>query len=408
MATVSETINIIKNNIIEPKNECIDIEHSAGRVLAKDIFSPIEFPSCNNSLMDGFAVLWKDVQNASQQNPVRLRIIGESRAGTPFDGKLKIGNAVQISTGAMLPDGPDTIIPIENCKISDNFVSIFKVDKSNQFVRFKGTDIAKGETIVKQGTVLTAPLIGLLASVGITQITSYQQPNVSVIVSGNELIEFSKPLEKFQVRDSNRIMLSAAVENCGGKVTSSHVIKDRVEKICQAIETSEESNELIILSGGSSVGAFDFSKQAVKESGFKMLFESVHQKPGKSFFCARKYDTLLFGLPGQPQAAYFCFTHYIQPVIKKLSGKRFGWKKVWGRLESELVNNKLLTRFTPIHIKRVEKDFPSIIDLKKKTLKFTENIINSDGYLELNEGDHFKKDELVEVFLFPDKDILSQ
>lgn len=406
MITVAEALTIIKNNIPQPKTENVELQDSTGRVLAEDIFASHEYPSCNNSLMDGFAVHWKDVQNASSTNPVCLKIIGESRAGVPFNGKLENRKAVRISTGAMLPDGADTIIPIEDCRISENFISIFKANNINQFVRFKGAEISIGETIAHQGTVLTAPLIGLIASVGFEKVTTYRKPNVAVIVTGNELVAVNSPVEKYQVRDSNRIMLSAAVKNYGGGVTNSFRIKDCVENIYRIIKTSVKGNQLIIMSGGSSVGAFDFSKQAVKQSGFNLLFESVRQRPGKSFFCARKKETLLFGLPGQPQAANQCFSFYIYPVIKKLSGKKFGWEKIWGRLSNDLVNKKSLTQFIPIQLERVEKDFPNIIDLKKKALKLTENIIFSDGYIVLNEGRYLKKDELVEVFLFPDKEVL--
>ncbi len=405
MATVTEALTLIKENSPQPKIENLELLDSTGLVLVQDIISPNEYPSCDNSLMDGFAVFWEDIKNVSQTKPIRLKIIGESLAGAPYNGKFEKGEAVQVSTGAMLPNGADTIIPIEDCRISENFVSILKANNIYQFVRSRGVDISKGETIAKQGTVLTAPLIGLIASVGFEKVTTYQKANVAVIATGNELVAFNKPAKKFQVRDSNRIMLSVAVQNSGGEITNSRRVKDNVENICQAIKTSEEGNQLIIVSGGSSVGAFDFSKQAVKQSGFNILIESVRQRPGKSFFFARKNETLLFGLPGQSQAAYLCFAHYIFPIIKKLSGKKFGWKKVWGRLSNDLINEKNLTQFKPIQLRRVEKDFPNIIDLKKKALKLTENNIFCDGYIVLNEGDYFKKDELVEVFLFPGKEI---
>jgi len=406
MVTVAEAVNIIKNNIAEPQPEVIDLMESSGRVLANEIISPHEYPSCDNSLMDGFAVNWNDVQTVSKSNPVCLKIIGESRAGVPFNGKLKNGEAVQIFTGAMLPVGADTIIPIEDCLLSENFVSILKGNNINQFVRFKGAEISKNEIIAQQGTVLTAPLIGLIASAGIEKISTYQQPKAAVIVTGSELVAFNKLAEKFQVRDSNRIMLTAAVQNCGGHVTISDRIKDDPEYIFQAIKKSEQENHLILISGGSSAGAFDFTKEAVRKSGFQILFKAVNQKPGKSFFCARKKEMLLFALPGQPQAAYLCFAHYISPVIKKLSGRKFGWKKKYGRLTKDLINDKRWTQLKSIQLNRVEKDFPEIIDLKKKAITLTENIIYSDGYIILNEDALFKKNELVEIFLFPEKEIL--
>ena len=330
MVTATEAVTLINDSIPLPKMENVDLSKSLGLVLAQTVIAPDdEFPSCDISLMDGFAVNWEGVQSNSLQKPVRLKIIGKSQAGEPFNGKVENGEAIQISTGAMLPDGTDTIIPLEDCKTSENYVSIFKVDKINQFIRFKGAQIKKGKTIAQQGMILSAPLIEIMASVGISHVPIYRKPSVAIIVTGNELVAFYRQVKEFQVRDSNRIMLSAAVENCGGKVRNACRVKDNAEHICERIKTSAEENELIIVAGGSSDGVFDFTKQAVRQAGFELLFEGVSQKPGKSFFCARKEETLLFGLPGQPQAAHLCFAHYISPVIKKLVGKKFGSQKLW-------------------------------------------------------------------------------
>jgi len=405
MVTVSEALSIIKSNIPQQKMEIVDLHGSSGRVLFEDISATHEYPSCDNSLMDGFAVNWYNVQNVSPTKPVRLRIAGESRAGAPYNGKIENGEAVRIFTGAMLPEGADTIIPIEDCQLSENLVSTFKANNINQFVCFRGIEIPMGETIAEKGTVLTAPLVGLLASVGIENIPVFQKPKVSVIVTGSELIALYSPVEKYQVRDSNRIMLSAAVENSGGEVTNSHRVKDSVENIYQVIKKSEDGNQIIILSGGTSTGTFDLTKRAVNESGFKILFEAVKQQPGKSLLCAQKKGVFLFGLPGQPQAAHLCFSHYIFPVIKKLSGKKFGWKKIWGRLNHDLFNEKNLTRFKPVQIKQVEKDFPDIIEILKKKLKLAEQIMYCDGYIVLEYGDLLKNRALANVFLFPDKQV---
>jgi molybdenum cofactor synthesis domain-containing protein len=403
MVTVNQALFILKTNLPQQKQENVELSDSIGKALAEDIFAPHEYPSCDISLMDGFAVKWKDVRTVLPAKPVRLKIAGESRAGDPFNGELENGKAVQIFTGVKLPDSSDTIIPIEDCQLSDNYISIFKANNINQFVRFMGTDISIGETIARRGTVLTAPLIGLMASVGIEWISTYQKPNVAVIVTGNELVPFNQAKKNYQIRDSNRIMLTAAVENSCGKVTTSHCLKDDIENIRQVIKTSEKCSELIIIAGGSSNGAFDFSKQAVEKSGYKILFEGVFQKPGKSFFCARKNNSLLFGLPGQPQAAYLCFAHYVFPVINNLSGKKFAWKKICGRLSDDLFNDKSWSQFISIQLKRAEKDYPCIINLKNKKLTLSENVIYSDGYIILNENDRYKKHELVDVFLFPDK-----
>jgi molybdenum cofactor synthesis domain-containing protein len=403
MVTINQALLIIEANLPQQKPEIVELPDSIGKVLAEDIFAPHEYPSCDISLMDGFAVKWEDVRTVLPAKSVRLKIAGASPAGNPFYGEIKNGEAVQIFTGAKLPEGADTIIPIEDCQLSDNYISVFKANNINQFVSFMGTDISIGETIAWSGTLLTAPLIGILASVGIERISTYQKPKVAVIVTGNELVPFNQAKENYQIWDSNRIMLTAAVENSCGKVTTSHCLKDEKETIGQVIKTSGKGHELIIISGGSSNGAFDFSKQAVEKSGYKILFEGVFQKPGKSFFCARKNETLLFGLPGTPQAAYLCFAHYVFPVINKLSGKKFAWKKICGRLSDDLLNEKSWSQFKPIQLKRAEKDYPSIINLKNKKLTLTENVIYSDGYIILNKNDSYKKHELVDVFLFPDK-----
>ena len=212
MINHTEAEQIIFENIPQIKFENVELTSSLNRVLAENIISPESSPLFDNSAMDGFAVKWDDVKTLSEKKDILLKIIGETKAGTPFNGDDGKKTAVQISTGAMLPTSFDSVIPIEDVEIIDANIKIKSIRKEGQHVRIAGEEFHKGDVLIKKDSIITPAIIGLLASVGITEILCYQHPKISIITTGSELVNYKDKLNEGEIRNSNELMLVSAVK----------------------------------------------------------------------------------------------------------------------------------------------------------------------------------------------------
>ena len=350
MISISEAIAIIKENIPAPALEDCPLEQALGRYLAEDILAPEPSPRYTNSAMDGYAVRWNDLSNLTSERPVTLAIIGESRAGAPFHGMVGVGEAVRISTGAMLPDGVDTVIRVEDTQeVAAQTVVINAAKRRGQDVRHRGEEFAAGAMLLHRGARISAPQAALLAAVGIEQVKVFKPCAVALLVTGSELVAVGSAIADHQIRDSNMVMLRAAIREAGGNLVSCLRISDDQQATTAAIGSA--CADIILCTGGVSVGRHDHVKEAAEENGFIPLFWRVKQKPGKPLYLARKGKTLLFGLPGNPVSAFMCFSHYVRPLIGALSGRPFGWPTVLAQAGEEIANkggrpNMLRVRIT--------------------------------------------------------------
>ncbi|MEE9168463.1 MAG: molybdopterin molybdotransferase MoeA, partial [bacterium] len=229
LLSVAEAEAIVRKSGAGRKIEAVPLLEALGRVIAEDVVAPEPSPRFTNSAMDGFAVRWEDVQYAEAARPAVLTIIGESQAGAPFDGIIETGKAARINTGGMLPEGADTVVPIEDVEIQSNSVRILAAKKREQNVRFGGEEFEKGESVLKKASVMGPAHLGLLSSLGISSINVYIRPRVALVVTGAELISFPDPVKPWQIRDSNRVMLSALVMQAGGFVVLSKRVGDDLE-----------------------------------------------------------------------------------------------------------------------------------------------------------------------------------
>jgi molybdopterin molybdotransferase len=231
-------------------------------------------------------------------------------AGVPFDGEVGFGETVQISTGAMMPLGADTVVRIEDTDDSDQTVRISAVRKQGQDVRYAGEEFQAGVRLLKKGTVLKSRELALLAAVGFDTVPVFNPPKVALLITGTELTGLhEKDIKPHQIRDSNSIMLASAVKEIGGVIFETVTIQDNLESTTQAITRSLKNKaDIILCSGGVSVGRHDHVKNAAEAAGFKQLFWRIRQKPGKPLFACLNNGTLLFGLPGNPVSAYMCFS----------------------------------------------------------------------------------------------------
>ncbi len=275
--------------------------------------------------MDGYAVRSKDVEGASTQAPVRLAVSMDIPAGAAPQSTLKPGEAARIMTGAMLPEGADSIVPVEETDragqiASSPGVTIFKSAQAGEFVRPKGQDIKSGQQVLSASRILQPEDIGLLATLGFSNVGVFRQPRVAVLSSGDEIVPPDVPLAPGKIHDSNSFMLSALIARAGGKPHRLGVAADSLGAVRGLMDQAVSlSVDLILTSAGVSVGAFDFIRTLVESEG-QLDFWRVNMRPGKPVTFGKYKGTPLIGLPGNPVSAYVGFEVFVRPVIARLSG----------------------------------------------------------------------------------------
>lgn len=400
MISVEEAKNIINENLPERIIKAKDIYAVQGLVLAEDIFSQVNLPGFTNSAMDGFAVKWEDVSNAGNSS-VKLEIIGESAAGIPFQKEGANGNAVRINTGALIPDEFDTVVPVENVEVEDSTVFIKSVKKKHQNVRYAGEEFKSGDLLLSKNTLLGPPELALLASAGIKSVKVFESPKISIIVTGSELVSYDAETSEAQIRESNGIMLSSLVRESGSNVAEIKRIGDSLDETKEAIKEAELNSDIIILSGGVSVGPHDHVKEASIKNGFKELFWKVNQKPGKPFYFARKDSTLLFGLPGNPVSALICAVHYIFPVLNEFMGSEFNIKKMKSISANEIINKQNRAHFMRAKIVNETENKIEIKVLDKQASHMLSTLTEADGYILLQPEQKIKSEKEIIFYPFP-------
>ncbi len=402
MISVEEALRILHENIPRPRQELVSLEEAYNCYLAEDIHAPESSPRYTNSAMDGFAVRWADCSRAGEQHPAHLRIIGESQAGVPFDGVVSPGAAVRISTGAMLPEGADSVVRVEDTKESDGEVAIFAIRGLGQDVRHEGEEFRKGASLFHKSMRLGARDLALLASVGLHTVKVFKPPCVSLLVTGTELARFDdQGIKPHQIRDSNTIMLTSAVRDSGAVLRTTSHVEDSLDETIAAVRQAAEGGDAIILcSGGVSVGRHDHVKEAAESVGFHELFWKISQKPGKPLYVCRRDDTLLFGLPGNPVSAFMCFSNYVKPVLAELQGTSSINQSITAKTTERVENKGRRTNFIRVNVENKPNEIPIIKEMAKQGSHMISSIVHADGYIILKPGEVLEPCSLAEVILF--------
>lgn len=310
------------------KTETVHLTEASQRILAEDIRAANDLPLFDNSSMDGFAVRAADLADAAPDSPPRLRVVADIPAGISPTITLEPGQAARIMTGAQMPQGADSVVPVEDTNFHDRSsgtaapeeVQIFKSVKSGGNVRRRGMDILSGEVVLSKGRQLKPQDLGLLAMLGFAKVVVYQRPRVALISSGDELIDVDAPLEAGKIRDSNSYTLAALVEAMGAHVFRLGVAQDNYDSVRALFEQAVDLHvDLIISSAGVSVGAFDFVKEVIESNG-SMDFWRVNMRPGKPVAFGNYGGIRIIGLPGNPVSAYVGFEVFVRPTIDRMSG----------------------------------------------------------------------------------------
>ena len=268
-------------------------------------------PSFDNSAMDGYALcgISKEYQ-----------IVGEVAAGDMADIQLEEGEAARIFTGAKVPENTSAVIMQEKTSVDGKKLSLEQLPAEGQCIRRKGGELTEGQLVFEKGYTITPAGIGLIGGLGIEKIEVYKKPNINLITTGNELIQPGKQKQEGQIYESNGYALAAACEQFGFNWQDKKQIKDDFEAIKSGIKESLENTDVLILSGGISVGDYDFVKQALEENGVEEQFYKVFQKPGKPLYFGRKENKFVFALPGNPASSISCFYVYVLPFLYQFSG----------------------------------------------------------------------------------------
>jgi len=398
MISINEAIAILKENIPPQELEKWPLYLAVGLYLAEDILAPEPSPRYTNSAMDGYAVRWADLCKLTPDRPTHLTICGESRAGEPFPKIVKVGEAVRISTGAMLPDGADTVIRVEDTREEGQSVVISAAKKMGQDVRHRGEEFAEGDLLLRRGTRIGAPQVALLTAVGIDQVKVFSPCKVSILVTGSELVVTGAAIAEHQIRDSNMSMLRAAVQETEATLVSFARVSDDRQATIVAI--GKAAADIIICTGGVSVGRHDHVKEAAEENGFTPLFWRVRQKPGKPLYFARKGKTLLFGLPGNPVSAFMCFTHYVRPLIGAISGRTFGWPMVTAKAAEEIVNRDGRPNMLRVRMSREQEGGYVVTSGEKQGSHMLTSLAEGDWYIILEPGQSLRAGEDVFVYSY--------
>ena len=315
MLRFEEALQLIKANVPHRRIVQRHLADCLGDILAEDIYAPISLPPFRQSSMDGYAYQFSDLEN--------LEVVGEIRAGENFNPDLKVGEAVRIFTGARVPDAADTIVIQEQVEQISETISIQRAPDKGSNIREIGEQIIKGQLALEKGSVLNSASIGYLANFGIEEVSVYQPPDFSVIGTGDELVTPGKPLEEGKIYDSNTLMLQTILKKNGVNHVSVAKAVDTLEAVTSTIKNALQNSDIVLVSGGISVGDYDFVRPALMDLGVEELFYKVNQRPGKPLWFGKKGEKLVFALPGNPASSLSCFLVYVLPVIRHLRGLEF-------------------------------------------------------------------------------------
>lgn len=330
--------------------EWVTLDRSRGRILAMDVVSQLDFPHWDNSAMDGYAVRFTDVEHCSATQPVTLNVVEEIPAGYQPQKKVEPGHAARILTGAVMPTGADTIVIQEETQREGDRITIFSAPQPQAFVRHRAAFYQAGQPLLPAGTIISAAEVAVLAAAQCAQVQVFRQPKVAILSTGSELVAPDQPLQPGQIVDSNQYALAALVESVGAIPIRCGIVEDTPEALKEAIANAILQADMILSSGGVSVGDYDYVDQILAELGATIHVRSVAVKPGKPLTVAtlarssappiqpseleptkpsELRDVLYFGLPGNPVSAMVSFWRFAQLALLKLSGAPGPWHPLW-------------------------------------------------------------------------------
>jgi len=341
MISVSEAKEIINQNIQPFFTVQQPLSHAVGLTLAEDVFANFDIPAFPQSSMDGYALSF-----SSWLGSEKLLIEGEVAAGSNQSFQLDAGRAVRIFTGAPVPPGADTVVMQERTRIENGQLIIEDEKlKLGINVRAQGSEIRSGTVALKKDTRLSAAAIGFLAGIGTTEVCVYPNPSVTILITGNEVQQAGTPLQYGQVYDANSFSIAAALKSINIEAVKVRYVKDDPDELIRKLNYALQDSEVVLLSGGVSVGDYDFVARAASHCDVTKLFHKVKQRPGKPLFFGMRDENVIFGLPGNPSSVLTCFYMYVLPVLQKMTKRNLSLPTVETTFSKSYRKDPGLTHF---------------------------------------------------------------
>jgi len=316
MIPIAEAIEIVLSQASRLGVESVQLKNSVGRFLAEDIIADTDLPPFDRAQMDGYAVCSDDVANT----PTRLRIAGESAAGAGWHHQMNSGSAVRIMTGAPVPKGADAVQQVELTREINGDVEILESVSSGRSIVRQASEIKAGETVLRPGEQISAAMIATLASFGYAEVKVGRRPRVAVMATGSELVDVDQKPARDQIRDSNNYTIEVYASQSNAIVARLPLAGDDTEELKRAMREAADTCDVLITSGGVSMGVYDFTKAALKELGAEIFFERVALRPGKPTVFARLGKALVFGLPGNPVSVAVTFNLFARTALRAMQG----------------------------------------------------------------------------------------
>ena len=355
MISVAEAIQIVQEQTQALQPEAVPLTAALGRCLAQDIIADSDLPPFNRAQMDGYAVRATDIQTATPESPSRLRVTGESAAGRGWHNEMRSGEAVRIMTGAPVPAGADSVQQVELTRELDSsgVVEILHAVETGRSIVPRGTEIKKGETVLRSGEHLNAAMTAVLASFGYAEVRVRRRPRAAVLATGTELVRVNQKPGQDQIRDSNTYSLAAYAAQAGAYVECLPLAGDDTELLKEEIDQASRNSNLVVASGGVSMGVYDFTKAALKELDAEIFFERVALRPGKPTVFARLPNgTLVFGLPGNPVSVSVTFNLFARTAILAMQGaQKVTLEEHFARLERNVKGSEDRESYLPAFLK---------------------------------------------------------
>lgn len=344
MILFEEAFQFLAEIPVNPDIEEVQLEQSLNRILAQDVLSAINMPPFNKSAMDGYALNTADLSG-------QFRIVETIPAGVVPTQRIRKGECAKIMTGGMVPEGADRVIKKELTIEENGFMKIVEEEK-NRNICDQGEDVKIGDAVLRKNVPIRPAEIGVLASMGMAKVRVYKQPKVSIIATGSELVEPGQALETGKIYNSNSYSLAAQVNQMGATLQAKCVVADKMEDISRSIEHYLGISDLLLLSGGVSVGEFDYVPGVLKDLGVDLHFEKVAIKPGKPTVFGTRGEKMIFGVPGNPVSTFVIFEIFIKPLLNRMAGLDYITDEVPGKLKETFHRRKTeRSEFVPVRMK---------------------------------------------------------
>ena len=358
-----KSLQLLTQSINTLGTQKLFISDTLGRVLAEDIIAQSNSPEYPTASMDGYAIKYGD------QLKHKLQIIGTNPAGHEVESEVVSGTCIKTFTGSLMPKGSDTLIPIENVEVAGDMIKIIKEVPHNFSVREVGENFAKGQLLIKSGTILDFAHIGVLAALNIAQVSVYNRPNIATLATGSEILDLGQTqTNSAQIRSSNHLTIAAIATKYGANVRQLGVVGDDRESISTTLKEALAFNDIVVTTGGVSVGDYDFVKDVIREDlGAEVIFKGVSLKPGRHIMVARKENKFIIGLPGFAYSSTVTFLLYVVPVIRAMMGDESeAYEIVEAKLTEGFNKRSQFTEFTACNLSYEEGEYR--VDFKDKKI----------------------------------------